>query len=262
MKFFVTSHGREHTSTTPKLLEGLDWYFLLHRHQDADKYAAAGWPLDRIRVTNTIPGYYAQTAHRAIAYQTSLETGEWGVFMDDDVQEIRFHPTGEREHYELVKGERFGKIADDARKMSERLGFHLFGSSTPVTANRWSTVGKFKESYMGWQKTEKPFPLDIRVRNEEVFYACEHMARDGGIVLDSWLRVKNLKFSPGGLGPYEQRYREKVESSKFMCLRYPGMVELEYSTQVKDREKFPEMAALKLKIRTPKALQRWRRGRV
>lgn len=259
MKFFVTSHGREHTATTPHHLEGLDWYFLLHRHADADRYADAGWPRDRIRVTNTVPGVYAQTAHRAVAYQNILEMDEWGVFMDDDIKDFRFHPTGERNQYRRVSGDVLYAIADDARKMAERLGFHLFGTALPMTEQRWLTVGGLKQSWMGWQKVDKPFPLDLRVRHEEMLYTAEHLLRDGGIALDTWLNVRNLRYSEGGLGPFSQRYEQKVESAKFLQRRYAGLVDLTYSHKATDREKFPEPSEVRLRLRTPRSVSNWRR---
>lgn len=259
VKFYTYSHGRAHIATTPTVLGELDWTILVHREQDAHEYIRAGWPEDRVVPTHTEPGPYAPLDHRAYAYRNLMEPREWAVFLDDDIKEVREYIGGDRKLPRTLTPNEINEKAEEARRLAETRNFNCFFSAHRQGLQRWLFVGATKPSWLGWRKVDKPFPLDLRIRHEEQLYLAEHLLRDGGIVMDSWLDVRNSRFDKDGLGTYEKRYESRVRDAKFLYRQYPGLFKLIYSSQATDRSRFPEPSDLQLRIWTEKGIRKWRR---
>lgn len=267
---YIPSYNRPQTITTHLLFS--NYIIIVHNEEQRQMYIKNQTiNPSRIVVSETLPG---ASINRQWALHNLIQKGEWYVMADDNITRINsvrsdwytFRTLNVsdteikwREIYNTETDEaRFFEIAEDTIREADSKNFHHCGFA--LTDNPFFNGVKFKYSGYVIGKLMVSRNLLTKTANELFGYVegnvledmtatAENLLRWGGVVINSYLKPVSKHYMEGGIGTYEQRLPRKKVSCANLMKRYPGLFDF----------KEDDKSDVRIKLRTPKALNDWRK---
>jgi hypothetical protein len=244
LKAFVATYDRPTLATTPKFLGAFDWYFLIHNQNQKEKYVASAWDPDKILVTGTEPGELGAAKQHHYAYEHLVEEGEWFLLLDDDITEIlRVNEHHYAEEFLDVTdksknwNEIYSGLVDDSileylvwdtiqkaeRESINYCGFSPMGNPF-FRSKKWMYKSPLTNGFRIWRKTPG-YPTDYLTHMEDICKAAEHIYRDGKILMNNWVHVRNDIYKmAGGFQSTPNRLAQKARSRQELLARYTWLL--------------------------------------
>lgn len=255
---------------------------MLHSNRERDAYLEYN-STAKLVVSNTKADQFGLTRQREWVCNNLVRKGEWLVFADDNIREVRalvnphylkLSQIDEIENMarssqpikEIItkwrklfrvhcsEGRLLTTIVPDTICHCQQVGAHLAGFSLTdnglFRGNKFQDVAYIKGKLMIWHNTLE-VPFDHTITMEDFYHTAEHLLRYGRAVLNNWCWPRAYHYEPGGLGRYAERAPHRQRDVQILLQRYRGLF------RVKDRKGFAPSTDLQLAV-TTKHIERWR----
>lgn len=223
-------------------------------------------------ITNTPDGSGGKERQIRWVMDNLLQKGEWGLFLDDNINNIwrvkdPFYSQKELTVQEKREGDSWKDIYENPID-----GDHLISKlmsdiqiAERIRANFWGVASTPNFYFNGkhyhqcgfilgkmWAMKNVPFiwPPDSLPCLEDWWNTCAHLYQYGRILRNNFIHACREFYEPGGFGSLEERIPMAQESVKMIMHRFPGL--LNYK---KGRD-----WDVSLRIHTPKQIDEWRKN--
>lgn len=245
MKIIVFAYNRFETMTTPRLLEaeGIPHIVLCHSADDRQKFIDCGTAQEKNIVATGNPRglQYERNAALEILYD-----GEWGLFLNDDLIEMRYLReyvyTGETTVPVNTKNttafskkfnvhcplKEFVQICESDCRRAEGQGVWLAGfanNSNPLfRATRWGDFGLVDGRAWLVRKSSLRFDTEPDAGViEDHFWTAKNLVKYGKVQVDRWVEPRFKRMTAGGYGNIVERQDELRRACALLICKYPHL---------------------------------------
>lgn len=274
MRVFIPTKGRYDTISTHQVFDGADYYIVVHSDKERAQYITNPTvEAAHVVVSGVKADACGLTRQREWVCENCVEPDEWFIFADDNIKALTAVAEGYYESKRLpvqdgngpiwkevysrtCSVERFMEIAQETRKVAERVGAHWCGFATTPNyyfrGTKWRyagyVIGKLTVSH------NVGVPFDHTISMEDFNNTAEHLYRFGAVAINNFAWPVAGHYEGGGMGHYEERVPIRKQDVQMLLRKWPGLF------RVKNRPGFELDTDLALRIHSSKQIAKWRRG--
>jgi len=245
MKIFINSVDRWDSISVHTLLDGYDWYVVVHDQEQYDLYKEV-IPEDRLINSETRRSIIDI---RNYIIEELVEEGEWYIRLDDNITHLTMvddahygfstlDVQGEPEKFKDVYNTPtdFSKVYEKIvgmTKMAERTGANLIGFCSNENfffrSKKYRDVGYIIGKAVVHRKTDLLIDKNL-VSTDDYGYTAQQLYEYGKVLINNYICFHKKHYSPGGIGGrgkkseiYERRKANKIKDVEYLMEEFPAL---------------------------------------